>query len=105
MFTVAIGVSPQLFYAFYRQVFPDLPWQWVIQSALDFERNGQLLLMQSIESSADLLAALVLWLLLVVACWRHLPVMVSGSGQFNAILVGLMAGTMSLVWTFFACVL
>jgi len=53
VFILAYIVSPQVFYAFYQQVIPDLPNQWVIESAANWERITSIMIPRTGGTLAD----------------------------------------------------
>ena len=63
----ALALAPQLFYAYYRLVFPDLPDRWVLHGLPSAARLRALVRPVASGSLADHAAALVLWTL-VLAC-------------------------------------
>jgi len=65
----AVGLSPQIYYSYYRLVLPDLPAQWVLSGWAALEtllRQARLL---PDASLADHLVGLTFWSLLVTTCW------------------------------------
>lgn len=64
---VSLALAPQLFYAYYRRLFPDLPSQWVVEGMPSSERLAALARPAAAGSLADHAAALFLWTL-ALAC-------------------------------------
>jgi len=63
----ALALAPQLFYAYYRLVFPDLPSKWVLSGLPSAEQLRALLRPLPGDPLADQAAALTLWTL-ALAC-------------------------------------
>jgi len=72
MFAVLYSTSPQVFYSFYRLIFPDLPQQWVIEGLLDTARLKMIAEMNPAGSLSDHLAGITLWAILPFTAWLHL---------------------------------
>lgn len=99
--TGAVGLSPQIYYSYYRLVLPGLPSQWVLSGWAALEtllRQARLL---PDASLADHLVGLTFWSLLVMACWvfvfahprvvrRQVSARVAGGGA--ALVSGLIYG-------------
>ena len=65
----AAGLSPQIYYSYYRLLLPGLPSQWVLSGWAALEtllRQARLL---PDASLADHLAGLTFWSLLIMTCW------------------------------------
>lgn len=68
IFGISFTVSPQIFYAFYRQIIPGLPDQWVIKTWLDWDRlTGAAALAVDGSLSAHL-TGLAFWTVLILVC-------------------------------------
>ena len=63
------SVSPQLFYTFYRFIFPDLPVQIVVSDAFDLARIAKSISLQTGGSLSDHLAGLGFWAILPFTIW------------------------------------
>lgn len=71
-FAVVYSLSPQAFYAFYRLLFPGLPIQWVIDSALNVDQLRGIATFSSDGSLSDHLAGITLWAIVPFTGWLHL---------------------------------
>jgi hypothetical protein len=81
LFDIAIGVvlfgvihtvSPQIFYSFYRLIFPNLPNQWVIDAIWDADGLRAVATLAEGGTLADHLAGIVLWAIVPFTGWLHL---------------------------------
>ncbi len=96
----AAGVSPQIYYSYYRLVWPGLPSQWVLTDGAVLETLLRQARLSPSASLADHLVGLSFWSLLVMTCWifafahprvrRRVSSRMAGAGA--ALLYGLIYG-------------
>lgn len=71
IFGFVYSVGPQVFYTFYRIIIPDLPAQWVIDTAFDTTRVLKVARVNADGSMSDHLAGVTLWAILPFTFWQH----------------------------------
>lgn len=97
VFGISFTVSPQIFYAFYRQIIPGLPDQWVIKTWLDWDRLSGAAALQVDGSLSAHLTGLAFWTVLILVCsvfavrwkdsqWQASPIQVGGAAVCAAVL-------------------
>ena len=96
IFGISFTVSPQIFYAFYRQIIPGLPDQWVIKTWLDWDRLSAAAALAADGSLSAHLTGLAFWTVLILVCsvfavrwkesqWQALPIQVGGVAACAAV--------------------
>lgn len=70
-YAIIYSVSPQVFYSFYRLIFPGLPTQWVIDGMLDFARLSAAIDLRTAASLSDDLAGVGFWALIPFVLWHR----------------------------------
>ena len=68
-FVLLHALMPQVFYSFYRLLFPDLPQQWVITGLPDPARLRAIASIRTGGSLSDHLSATALWGIVPFAVW------------------------------------
>ncbi|MEJ6403641.1 hypothetical protein [Yoonia sp. 2307UL14-13] len=71
MFGAIYSLSPQAFYAFYQLIIPDLPAQWVIDTAFDTGRIRHIVHIGPDGSMSDHLAGIGFWAVWPFTFWLH----------------------------------
>ncbi len=70
-FTLALSLSPQIFYSLYRLIMPGLPDQWVVRGLFDFERLSRALALRPDSNLADLSSGIAFWSLVALTLLLH----------------------------------
>ena len=71
IYAVVYSLSPQVFYTFYRMIFPDLPGQIVINSAFNLSRIMPAIDFRDTGNLSDDLAGVGFWAVIPFALWRR----------------------------------
>lgn len=71
LFGVLFSVSPQFYYSFYQQIIADLPNQWVIDSAFNWDRLREVAVPRTGGSIADHAAAVAMGGIVLFTAYLH----------------------------------
>ncbi len=98
LLALAVGLAPQLYYAYYRIVIPGLPAQWVVREWFDWQTLLRVAALSPDASLSDHLTGITFWVVMLMALgW---PVVLrsreAGHGRPSAISIGLAAAVLCL---------
>ncbi len=98
LLALAVGLSPQLYYAYYRAIIPGLPDQWVVRQWFDWQTMQRAAALPPDASLSEHLTGITFWVVMAMAlCWPLIqPGFERKHTQPSLLAVGLAAALMCL---------